>query len=146
MLPGFTADTALYKTNRVYRNFGVLSRLTSGGLLLPQQESTSDCQSGCQGILDGCSIFCFYWPWPVSLGCTAACLGAYGLCMWSCSQPPTTYGSSGYGCYEACVQAGGDPSTCQTSCGYQPAPPPACCVFNGDGTCRQRCKSGQQTP
>jgi hypothetical protein len=86
-MPGFTADAALRRTTRFYRTSVPSPAIASRTSVAPQQESLGDCQNGCEIILDGCSIFAFYVPWPYSLVADAVCLGSYGLCMWSCSQP-----------------------------------------------------------
>jgi hypothetical protein len=144
-MPGFTAAATLRRTTGFYGTHSSSKDVASRSLIAPQQ-SFGDCMEACGPPFIACATICLFTPWPISGFCEAACLGVLGVCQYQCANPASSNGSSGYGCYETCVQAGGDPSACQTSCGYQPAPPPGCCVFNKDGTCRQRCRSGQQTP
>jgi hypothetical protein len=140
--PGFTADASLKKTIAFYVSGAQVTPFANFDAVSPQQTScpawicsalTGTCNGPLGSFFGG--EFCSYLEFFCELACGIDFSGPV---------------FPGYTCYENCVQAGGDPEACATSCGYQPAQA-ECCVwtFNkktGKSTCKTYCKPNQHQP
>jgi len=82
-LPGFTADTSLYRTSRSYR--GSPSGLVgdAGPTIVAQQFG---CEFWCFVRLHACNAGCAASPFPPA--CLALCGIAWDACMQDCNPSP----------------------------------------------------------
>ncbi len=124
-IPGFTAETSLYKTSTHYRLLGALIR---GSGVVPQQ---SDCEIAC-GIADAACLTACIASGPFYPLCASACTAATVLCLSQCQDGGGGSGGGGTGgggggggqcgcprnnkCCGSCVKEPGKPLFCDGDC------------------------------
>jgi hypothetical protein len=109
-LPGFAAETTLYRTNRQYRALAGNSQSTALGVL--PADATGDCLLGCAALLPfgvvGCGFIGVLFG-PIGLGVCGTLLGgAFAACALGCNA-------------------------------VRPPPPPECCPVGSTCSCGGQC-------
>lgn len=121
-MPGFTAETSLYKTHAHYRLIGGLVR---GSGVVPQQ---SDCEIAC-GVADAACLIGCIASGPFYPLCASACTVATVICLGGCQEGSGGGGGVGGGggggqcgcprnnkCCGFCVKEPGKPLFCDGDC------------------------------
>jgi hypothetical protein len=82
IVPGFTAETSLYKTSAFYRGMGSRSPAGAGPAVVAQLDCSTQCYAKYAACLAGCAIsggpFCLPLCFATFIGCQSDCGGNGG--------------------------------------------------------------------